>query len=267
MKINKLLLLAAVSLCLQSCKKDPETNPHTIMSGFGEVTSAVVIVNPVINKGSSTSVVSGSQRGDVSLQAASLAAVKTDVSGLAVVENLPTGTVPLKFATGTIQLNVVNPKEHYDVVVSVKDNGVQEVISAVRYPITGPVIFLNPGQSISQAANVDNAIIFLKEGKFTENVEVKGAGVLIFGSWSPVSGQLSTIEGNLSVLGGSTRVRGLQVTGKITASANSFSAAFCHFYDASITGNNNSLIRNVFSGPQITVPSSSAVLVDNIGIP
>ncbi len=265
--LKQLLLLAGLSLAGVACKKDTDAVPAVpVANRFGEVTSAVVIVNPVINQGSATTVTSGTQRGNVAVQAGSMVPVSTDATGLAVLEAIPTGAVPLKFSTGNISLNVVQPKELYDVVVSVKDNGVQEVISAVRYPIGGQVIVLAPGANISQAAAVDNAIIYLAKGVYPGDVEVRGTGVLIFGEWSPVDGQLSAIEGNLTVQGTGSRLRGLKVNGKITASANAFSAAFCHFGDAAITGNGNSLIRNTFTGSQVTVPSSSAVLVDNVGI-
>jgi hypothetical protein len=82
---------------------------------------------------------------------------------------------------------------------------------------------------------------------------------------SLIDGNL-TVNGNLTVMGGNTRVRGIKVSQRITASANSFSAAFCQFNNANITGNTNYLIRNSFTGSQITVPSSNAVLVDNTGI-
>jgi hypothetical protein len=72
--------------------------------------------------------------------------------------------------------------------------------------------------------------------------------------------------GNLTVLGTGSRLRGLKVDGKITANANSFSAAFCYFGNAAITSKSNSLIRSTFTGSQITVPSSNAVLFDNVGI-
>jgi hypothetical protein len=237
-----------------------------VANRFGEVTSAVVIVNPVINQGSSTTVTSGIFRSNVPVRAGTITPVSTDATGLAVLEAIPTGAVPLSFPTGNISLNVVQQRELYDGVVSVKDNGVQEVISAVRYPIGGQTRVLSPGADISQAASVDNAIIYLTRGVYPGDVEVRGAGVLLFGEWSPLDGQLSSLAGNLTVQGSSCRVRGLKVDGRITASANSFSAAFCHFFNASITGNSSSLIRNSFTGSQITVPSSNAVLVDNTGI-
>lgn len=268
-KKNLFILFTGFILLTTGCKKDSETIPvipENTISNFGKITSAVVIVNPVINQGSTTTVSSGSQRNNITIHPADLPAVKTDATGLALIEGIPTGDVRLVFSTGNISLNVVSDKELYDMVVAVDANGVQKIISDIRYPLGGEIIILNPGQSITQASAVDNAIIFLNEGTYTENVEVRGSGVLIFGAWSPVDGQLSVIDGDLKIMGGSTRVRGLRVSQTITASANSFSAAFCSFNNANIAGNSNSLIRNVFTGSQVTVPSSNAVLVDNTGI-
>lgn len=266
---NLIMLFIGFMLLTSGCKKDPEVSPvipKNTISNFGKITSAVVIVNPVINKGSVTTISSGSQRSDISIHPGDLPAVKTDVTGMALIEGLPTGDVRLTFSSGNVNLNVVNDKELYDVIVAVDANGVQKIIADIRYPIGSKVIVLNPGQSITQASAVDNAIIFLNEGTYSENVEIKGSGVLIFGAWSPNDGQLSVIDGNLKVMGGNTRIRGIKVSQTITASANSFSAAFCTFNNANITGNTNSLIRNNFTGSQITVPSSNAVLVDNTGI-
>lgn len=270
LKKNLLILFIGFALFTSGCKDDDsEQNPvipENSISNFGKIASAVVIVNPVINGGSTTTVASGSQRENITIHPGDLPAVKTDASGLALIEGLPTGDVPLTFATGNTVLNVVNDKELYDVVVSVDANGVQKIISDIRYPLGGEIIVLNPGQNITKAAAADNAIIFLNEGTYTEDVEVRGSGVLIIGAWTPAEGQLSVIDGNLKVMGGSTRARGIKVTQTFTASANSFSAAFCSFNDVNITGNTNSLIRNTFTGSQITVPSSNAVLVDNTGI-
>jgi len=62
-------------------------------------------------------------------------------------------------------------------------------------------------------------------------------------------------------------MRGVTVSGIVTVNANGYSAAFCTFNNADITGNSVSLIRNIFTGTNVTVPSSSAVLLDNVGIP
>ena len=97
--------------------------------------------------------------------------------------------------------------------------------------------------------------------------DARSDGVLIFGAWSPTEGPLSIIEGNVTVLGGGNRIRGVKITGRLTSSANGFSAAFNDVGSATITGNAVSLLRNRFTMGSASVPSSNAVLVDNGGIP
>lgn len=234
---------------------------------FGEVTSAVVIVNPVINQGSTTSVTTGAVRSGVTFQAADLPESETDETGLALVEGLPTGSVPLAFPDGTVSLQVIQEQELYDVVVAVRDGAVQHVIDPVRYPIGGETRILEEGASISEAVGSDSAIILLAPGTYRGDFEITSEGVLIFGAWSPEEGPLSIIEGNVTVRGGGVRMRGVKVTGKVTSAANNFSLSFSDIGSASITGNGVSLIRNRFTAGSATVPSSSSVLVDNVGIP
>jgi hypothetical protein len=234
---------------------------------FGEVTSAVVIVNPVINQGSTTSVVPGSARASVRVQAADGPTQRTDASGLALLEDIPTGAVPLQLEQGSYTLQVVQERELYDVVLAVRDGAVEPVLPSVRYPLGGTVVRLEPGESIAQAAAADGTIVVLQPGTYPGNFELPAEGVLIFGAWDPVEGQLSTIEGDVTVRGGGIRMRGVNVTGRLTSAANNFSLAFSRVGSATITGNGVSLLRNTFVAGQATVPSSSAVLVDNVGIP
>jgi hypothetical protein len=139
----------------------------------------------------------------VETRAADLPAVRTDATGLALMEELPTGAVPLRFDSGSLSLQVVQPRELYDVAVAYRDSGVEHV------------------------------------------------------------GHRRDVR----VLGGSNRLRGVDIAGRLTVSANNFSAAFCDVGAANITGNGVSLIRNRFVAGQATIPSSAAVLVDNTGIP
>jgi hypothetical protein len=245
------------------CGEDPPQSPGR----FGEVTSAVVVVNPVINRGSSTSVTSGTQRDGVEFTAAEDVAGRTDSTGLALVEELPTGTVKLDFDPGSYSFQVVREKELYDVVLAYKDGVVEPLFPPVRYPIGDNVVEVEPGQSIAQAAASDGTIIVLKQGLYPGNVELRAAGVLIFGAWSPTEGPLSVIEGDVTVLGGGNRIRGVKINGRLSSNANNFSAAFSDLASASISGNGVSLLRNRFTAGQANVPSSNAVLVDNAGIP
>ncbi|HEX8819056.1 MAG TPA: hypothetical protein VF794_03955 [Archangium sp.] len=256
------LLAVLAALTLVGCGNDP-----TPAGRFGEVTSAVVVINPVINQGSTTSLTPGTERSGVEFTAADLEPVKTDSTGLALVEELPTGTVRLDFDPGTYSFQVVQEKELYDVVLTYRDGTVQPLFPPVRYPIGGTVVEVEPGGNIAQAAASDNTIILLKPGTYPGNLELRAADVLIFGAWSPTEGPLSIIDGNVTVLGGNNRMRGVKINGRLTSNANTLSVAFSDIASATITGNGVSLLRNRFTAGQATVPSSNAVLVDNTGIP
>jgi len=268
MKLKK-LIFACVLLVVFSCNKDEDITPDPNAGGsnFGEVTSAVIIVNPVINEGSTTTIASGAQRESVVIAGGNLEAVATDATGLAVINGLPTGVVPLQFSSGSIDLNVIQEKELYDVVVSYTESGVAEIIAAVRYPISGTVVRVKPGDDLSIAVSQDNAIVFMEPGIYEGDLTINSAGVLLFGAWDEVEGSVSVINGNLKINGGNARMRGVTVNSLTTVSANGFSAAFCEFNDAAISGNSVSLLRNKFNGTNVSVPSSSAVLLDNENIP
>jgi len=262
------LLAAGAGLVLTSCGKDKEkVDPDLLVGGmnFGKVTTTVVVVNPVINNGSSTSVSPGTVRKGVRLEVAGLPAVSTDALGLAVLNGLPTGRQALRFDNGSLDFVVENKGELYDLIVSHRD-GVAYIVPIVRYPIGGDVTVLSPGDDLSAAAAEDNAVLLLREGTYTGDVVVTGENVLVFGTWHPAEGPKSVINGNLTFNGGGGRVRGLAVSGMATVNANRFSAAFSTFTDADLKGNNMVLLRNTFAGESVTVPSSSAVLVDNTGI-
>jgi hypothetical protein len=113
----------------------------------------------------------------------------------------------------------------------------------------------------------DDAVVLLKEGRYPGKLELRSSRVLLFGAWSDDDGPLSVIEGDVTVQGASNRIRGITITGRLTSSANGFSAAFNDVGSATITtGNGVSLLRNRFTGTA-NVPSTNAVLVDNGGIP
>jgi hypothetical protein len=260
-------LFYALAVLAVSCKKDKNADLDAAGSDFGKITSAVVVVNPVINKGSTTTVVSGAQRKDVSIKAGSLTAVVTDSTGLAVIKNLPTGIVPFTFSSGTVNLNVIQEKELYDMVVSYTQSGVAEVIPAIRYPIGGNIVRVKPVDDLASLFSQAGLIIYLAPGTYEGNFTIGGQNILLFGSWDEVNGPQSIINGNLTVNGGGIRTRGIKVTGTVKSNANGYAAAFCTFNNAEITGNNITLLRNKFTG-SATVPqsSSNSNLLDNLGI-
>jgi len=151
--------------------------------------------------------------------------------------------------------------------VAVRSDGVEEVFASVRYPYSENIITVSPGESITDAITEDDMIIMLEKGNYPGPLTFTKEGTLVFGAWSATDGPLSVIEGAVTVNGGNNRFRGVKFGSSLTLSANNFSMAFCSVTGtATMTGNGMTLLRNTFSGTA-NVPSSSAILVDNTGIP
>ena len=177
----RIILVLSLAVFALSCgKDDPEPNSDAAGTDFGKITSVVVIVNPKINKGSSTTVAPGTERSGVSIKAGELSPVITDATGVAVIKNVPTGTVPMLFPNESINLNVVQEKELYDMVVSYTANGTSEIIGAIRYPLGGTVVRVKPGDNLANAVSTDGAIIFMEPGIYEGDLEITAGGVLLF---------------------------------------------------------------------------------------
>jgi hypothetical protein len=263
-----ILLLAVILLQCGDKSTDSEGDLTDTPGAFGDTTSAVIVVNPVINQGSSTTIESGSARSGIEIKVDGLPPVTTDSTGLAVVTGLPVAAaVPIIIGNDTVFFQVFQEHELYDVVVAYRDTVLQTIFPPVRYPIGGDIVILNPGDNISSFISDDSTIVLLKEGIYSGGFEIRAVGVLILGAWSPTEGPLSVIKDSIRVLGEHTRFRGVKIEGKITVRANYFEAAFCEFGSADILGDGIMLLRNTFTQGQAIVPSSSAILVDNINIP
>lgn len=253
------VILVPALLC--ACAPPLPTTPGR----FGEITSAIVVVNPVINQGSSTAVTTGMARAGIPVRADDAAPVPTDSGGLALLEGLPKREVAIRVEGASVALDVIQDKDLYDVVVAWDGSTLRHVIPPVRYPI-GSVTVVEPGGNLADALGSDDAIVVLKPGRYPGNLELRASRVLLFGAWSEDDGPLSVIDGDVTVQGGGNRIRGVKITGRLTSSANNFSAAFNDVASATVTGNGVSLLRNRFTGTA-TVPSTNAVLIDNGGIP
>ena len=236
MGANMKLIIPSVAVVLGpglSCAAPPDDDDddYQVPGPFGDVTSIVVIVNPVINEGSTTDVEAGAQRGDVNItivEAAPTIADATDETGLAVLALALTGANTLRFdGDGEVVVDVAQARELYDLVVSVRGGAVEEIVAAIRYPIGGDVAFIQPGDDIAAAAQEDGTIVVLAPGRYAGGFEMRAGGVLLFGAFSADSEEpTSIIEGDVTWLGGNGRMRGFGVTGTLTTNANGFSAAF-----------------------------------------
>lgn len=266
-KSLSLSLIILFAILLVSCDDDTPVNPGS-PGEFGLKTSLVVVVNPIINQGSSTTIVPGTQRSAIPIKAGTLPAVNTNSSGLAVITDISVNpALPVIFPSDTTYVNVVQAKELYDYVVSYKNGIIEEIFPAVRYQIGGQVVILDSTKNINDYVNLDNAIIVLEPGRFSGNINITATNVLIFGSTSDDGEALSIVQGTVSISGEAARIRGLNIQNTLTVNANNFEAAFCKMNSASIQGNNILLLRNIFTVGQATVSSSNSILVDNIGIP
>ncbi len=264
----RVLIFFGSFLSLVSCGDGEESfipDPEGI--GSGTATSAVLIVNPVINKGSVPTVVPGTLREGVSVESGRGHYAVTDATGLAVIKGLPTGNVPLKFLSGAINLNIVRENELYDVVVSYTSAEVLEVIPAIRYPVGGVVTRVKPGDDLSNIVKQKGAIVFMGPGVYKEDLVISAPGLLLLGSWSPQDGPLSVIEGSLKINARNVKMRGVSISGQTIVNGNSFTASFCEFKDAEISGNSVLLLHNVFSGGNVSLPVSTATLIDNKNLP
>lgn len=235
---------------------------------FGEVTSAVVLVNPVVNPGSTTSETPGSKREDVAVKIGDLQPVATDATGLALVERIATGTVPLRLdAQGSLTLNVAQEDELYDVAVVLREDGsTAHLFEPVRYPIGGSITRVGNASELRAAVKQANAVVLLAPGAYEGDLAVSDTGVLIFGAWNPQDGPLSTIAGNVSMTGSGGRLRGLEIQGNLHVPGGDFSMAFSKVASADINGNMVFLLRNEFTAGPVTVTGQNTILVDNDGL-
>lgn len=251
--------------------KDEPLGPDT-PGFFGETTSAVFVINPVINPGSSTTIEPGADRNNVRIMIEGVDTVYTDSTGLAVMRNIPVGQNNIFVGTNgdTVYLDVINEKDMYDLVLSYKPDITEFICPAVRYPYDSTAfVYVDSTNIDSIDFNVDNGKVYVfAEGEYDladlNPYEITADSVLFFGAWDETAGSKTVFKGAVDVRGGSIRLRGIDIQGKVTLYADYFSAAFSTFNSADITGDGISLIRNIFETADYNVPASDAILVDNI---
>ena len=271
MKYNKLIFTGILLLAL-SCGKDDPTPPDAGGTDFGQITSAMILVNPVINEGTSATLpASGTVRENVSISSGNIDAVTTGAEGIAIIKGLPVGTaVPLTFDTGEVTINVVQEKEFYDVIVSYDENGVQETIQEVRYALGGEVVKITTemdNAAITTALKGGDKIVFFGPGIYEGlDISLTDNGVILFGSYDEETKEYtSIIKGNIAVQSKFVRIRGLIVEGDISLTGSDFASSYCVFVNATMPGNNVTLIHNEITGTA-SVTGNNVILLDNTGL-
>ena len=243
------------------------------IGNYGE-TNAVIVVNPVVNQGTGPDISVGSELegiliwvGDEPGDPNDPNALRTDETGLAVIEDLPTGDVTVHIGDGSIELSNVENGELLDVAVAYRSGEGAEILAVIRYPGDLPTVVVNPGDSITDASLDGNVVLLLGPGTYDEDVQLRGNNVFVFGTCSEdgigtvIAGFVSTAQGNVA------RIRGVRVEGTLIASGNNDSAAFCELESATVSGNQTILLRNTFTGGTVSVTSANALLLGNANTP
>ena len=138
-----ILLLVATFVATTLACSDDET--LAAEPNFGEVTTVVVVVNPVINEGTTFDDTTGSERSGLRVAVAEHddLVAHTNSTGLTVLEDVPVGSHILEIEDGEVSLEIHAEGELYDVVVSLNDGEASHLIEPVRYPIGGEILWLS----------------------------------------------------------------------------------------------------------------------------
>jgi hypothetical protein len=266
------LSLATASACNNEDEPTDEAGDVDLPAGS---TAIVVVLNPVPNVGHSVSLpgITGTAREGVAVVATPGGDDLTNASGIAVV-GAEVGLTALRIsdadAAPELTLDVLAAGDVYDAAVAYDGAGAEYFeLTPIRYAVGSGsgAIFIEPGASITDIEaelEIDDAVVVLRSGVYTGDVEIRGRGVLLFGEGFSESSVV--LEGSVAVMGEAVRLRGLTIEGDVTSAGNNFGMSFSEVRgSASITGNGGAFLRNVFCG-QVSIPTDNAALLDNYGL-
>jgi hypothetical protein len=275
--INHFVLVLSLSLATASACKDedePTDEAGDVDLPAGS-TAIVVVLNPVPNVGHSVSLpsITGTARDGVAVDANPGGEDVTNASGIAVV-GAEVGLTALRIsdadAPPELTLDVLAAGDVYDAGVAYDGAGAEYFeLTPIRYAVgqESGAIFIDPGTAIADIElelETDDAVVVLRPGVYTGDLEIRGGRVLLFGEGFSESSVV--IAGSVSALGEAVRLRGLTIEGNVTSAGNNFGMSFSEVRgSASITGNGGAFLRNVFCG-QVSIPTDNAALLDNYGL-
>jgi hypothetical protein len=268
--MTKLSFLAiGLGLALQGCGDvNNGANPDR---PFGE-TTIVVVVNPVINDGNTTTVPAVYDETRVSgigVDAHPGDSDTTDENGFAVLDELDPGVIGLVFDGGPeLPVTVMAEGDVLDLAVAYDGESVEAFPNfPIRYEVGGEILEFDSEADptdVAEALSTDGNIVFFKNGVYSGDLLVTGDDVIFFGEG--FTEHEVVIDGSVEVRGTNVRIRGFTITGDIEVWGNSFGMAFSAVKGATaINGNAVSFLANEFCGG-VTVPSSNATLLHNAGM-
>lgn len=264
-------VLLVLGACTDDAKDDAGTGETGADQELGD-TALVAIVNPVVNTGHNTGVPAeqGSERDGIPVNAEPGTDSPTANAGLAVVE-VPVGVIEVLIGDApALAHTVIAEGDVYDAAIAYDGSGaVLFENTPIRYAVGdgSEAIFYAPEDdlaTINATLEQDDVIVVLGPGNYAGDITVKGSNVTLFGQgWSESA---VTLDGSIVADGTDVRVRGLTITGSLTANGNLFGISFSVVHGPTdIKGNGGAFLRNTFCAGA-TVPSSNATLLDNYGI-
>lgn len=282
---QSLWILGLASLCFApGCGGDDDDDPEgkagsggSTQKDGGDVTvgttALVAILNPMVNDSHAADTPDelGTDRDGIEVNADPGESAVTSGDGLAVVD-VPVGDIGVLVGSApALGLTVLAEGDVYDAAIAYDGTGAAFFANTpIRYPVgeKSGAHFYDPATSFTEINNrlgQDSTVVVLRPGTYVGNLDIRGEGVLLFGEgWSDRD---VVLDGDVTVNGGNVRIRGVTIQGDLTSNGNGFGISFSLVRGVTnIKGNAGAFLRNVFCG-NATVPSSSATLLDNHGVP
>lgn len=254
---------------LAHCGDDDPTAPRPPQVEFG-TTTIVMIVNPAINDGNTTSVPSpGTVRAGVTVTADDGVSAVTDARGIAVLGDVTAGirTLTLEEGSDTGEVTVSIAEGDLREVAVAFDAGAAAIMQDLLYELSGQVTVVDPTMSaaaVNDALAQSNTIVFFDSGVYEGNLQFSGSNVTLFGEGS-TGGQV-TIVGDVVVDGSNNRFRGAVVTGSLTVPGSDAGISFGRVNGPfELAGSSGVLLHNAYCGTA-TATGSDPTALGNAGL-
>jgi hypothetical protein len=234
-----------------------------------DVTTLVVVVNPVINDGTRVPLPTpGSPRGGITVSDADGPAVTTDDSGIAVLAPMPTGIRTILVAGGGVDGSfdvTIGPGALREVAVAAEGPRV-ELMTSLEYA-PDRIMELSPAVTAAQindALRVSDRVVFLTGGVYTGDLDLSASRVTLFGQG--VLGGKVTLQGNVTLSAKDSRIRGAHITGTLTVPASSTAVSFSRVDGGATVGGTDAIVlqNDLCGGAAIT--GSGVFALGNRGV-
>lgn len=236
---------------------------------YGE-TTAVVVVNPIVNDVNEVTLASpGDERDDVLVESDDGADDVTDAGGVAVLAPLEAGvrTLALGSLTFDASVTVEMQQDALHELAIAADGDSASIMSEVVWPFASDVVEVLPDMTVDEvnAALADSgSVVFFAGGTYTGDLVFAGSNVILFGE-GPHGGNV-VLDGNVTIEGSGNRMRGAVITGNLEVPGSDAGISFTRVEgQVTVDGSSSVLLYNDFCG-QVTIEGSGITSLDNTGL-